>query len=254
MRYRALRLVVGSNISVRVANRSFQIQHNSLSEYRSATSFLKFEPEFLSCFIRAAAQSQVVYDVGGYLGLYSLTAACCNTEAKIFVFEPDASNCQAIERNVLLNELDTVRVLPLAVGDKDGILNIVSRDQGNSCCTNFIDNKPGTEAISVRSTTLDAQVATNQIPPPNLVKIDVEGYEAHVLRGMKTILEDHRPVVLLEVHRQFLERYGESATAIDQFMLKRGYRGTTLRGLEAGKRSSNTQSHVAYFPVGQKAA
>ena len=55
-----------------------------------------------------------------------------------------------------------------------------------------------TATFSVECCTGDGLVESHNVPPPTLVKIDVEGHEEDVLKGMKNILKKYRPVVFLE--------------------------------------------------------
>jgi hypothetical protein len=54
--------------------------------------------------------------------------------------------------------------------------------------------------LDVTCARADDLVASGVLPPPALVKIDVEGAEADVLRGATATLRTHRPLLLLEVH------------------------------------------------------
>ena len=58
--------------------------------------------------------------------------------------------------------------------------------------------------VGIRS--IDTLVEEGKIPPPNLVKIDVEGAELDVLRGATRILTVSRPLLFLEAHSASLER------------------------------------------------
>lgn len=107
---------------------------------------------------------------------------------------------------------------------------------------------------SCTSTTLDALVATEGLPGPDLIKIDVEGYEAHVLRGMQGTLTQFKPTVLLEVHPHLLHQCGESPEEVDDLMASIGYSKTLLRSPGLGTATSHVQSHVSYIHPQAKAA
>ena len=66
------------------------------------------------------------------------------------------------------------------------------------------------EHVDIPIVTIDALVAAGT-PPPDVLTIDVEGAEAHVLRGAVTTLRNHRPLVFVSVHDEFaLHHYGDT--------------------------------------------
>jgi hypothetical protein len=59
-------------------------------------------------------------------------------------------------------------------------------------------NSPARVRVKVRK--IDAMIAGGEIVPPSLMKIDVEGAEAMVLRGARETIRRHRPIIFAEVH------------------------------------------------------
>ena len=251
-RYSAIRLKAGRYLTIAVRGRTFGVFHNSLPEYRAASAFLDFEPEFLDAFAEEAQKSNVVYDIGGYIGLYSLTAASCNSSAEIFCFEAQKENFQAISRNAESNQYDSVHVFQTILGDRESTCVQFTRTGETGRVA--LDSDETTDGEAYNSTTLDAFVASEEIPGPDLVKIDVEGYEAHVLRGMRETLARYKPTVLLELHPQLLHLHGESSSEVDRLMESQGYTKKLLRGPGIGVATSHQQLHVAYEHSGKKAA
>ena len=243
-RYSAIRLKFGGYIKIPLAGRSFGVFHNSFAEFQAARTFLTFEPEFLNAFIEASENSDVVYDIGGYIGLYSLTAASCNSSAKVFCFEAQEENYASINRNAECNQYESVKVFQTVLGDIEATrVNFTRTGETGRVASASDEDSDGEACVS---TTLDAFVASQDIPGPDLVKIDVEGYEAHVLRGMSDTLTRFKPTVLVEVHPELLEMHGESSDEVDRLMASQGYSKKLLRGPGIGKGTSHLQWHIAY--------
>lgn len=244
--------MVGRRVKVQFSDRSFGVFHQSIDEYRAARNFLDFEPEFLEAFKQVAQQARVVYDIGGYIGLYSLTAAAYNPVAEVYCFEAQSENFQAISRNARANDCDSIHVFQTLLGDRESTrLPFTRAGQTGRVASGQVDER---NCESCASTTLDSLVAAEDLPGPDLVKIDVEGYEAHVLRGMEGILTQFKPTVLLEVHPHLLQQHGESSDEVDRLMASQGYAKRLLRAPGIGTVTSHQQSHVVYQHSGRNAA
>ncbi|MGB3542918.1 FkbM family methyltransferase, partial [Rubrivirga sp.] len=144
-----------------------------------------------------------------------------------------------VRHNARLNGFD-IDVLEAAVGGEVGSAWLRT-DKGGPV-TYRID--PGHEGagLEVDVTTVDAMVE-NGFPPPDLVKVDVEGVEVAVLHGMARTLAEHRPSVLVEVHHAV----ADFPDAVDAIATPLGYRATVLEG--GPMPSGGVRAHVALDPA-----
>ena len=144
-----------------------------------------FERSALSVWKDQAKEANVIYDIGGFSGIYGLLAAKVNPNARILIFEPDVINAEHIRKNIKANGLSNCEVDEAAVSDVPGTARF---SQGGSSGERL--SEWGRE---VRVETLD------DLPPANLIKIDVEGAEAKVIAGGKHALQK-KPKIMLEIH------------------------------------------------------
>lgn len=237
-----VRLFAGSVVSVPMAGRRFLVAYRDYHQFRAARRFRRFEPEFLEAFERELPRARCVYDIGGFIGLYALTAATAPHAPRVCVFEPDAANLAAIRRNLDLNGMQTVCLRHCAVGDRNGT---VAMTRAHGSTTSVATGATAHPTDSVPVVTVDGIVAQGEMPP-DLVKIDVEGFELRVLQGMRETLRRHCPVVLMELHPDFLRRFGDSEDAVAAFMQAAGYSGCLLRAPGLGARTTHRQKHVIY--------
>lgn len=178
-------------------------------------------------FAANVAPGNVVYDVGANVGSYTLPASVLVGEAGLVVaFEPLPANLTFLKRHIALNHLTNARVVEAAVWSTDGEL----RFQGTADRVTSHASDAG--EITVRAVAIDALVSAGEMPPPNCIKIDVEGAETEVLRGALSTLREHHPVILLATHgaeqtrecRALLEEAGYVLTPIgmggDEFLAK----------------------------------
>lgn len=162
---------------------------------------------------RLLEPGDVVYDVGGHRGFVALLAARrVGRSGCVFVFEPVEESRRAVEEAVEENGLGPVETFPAAVSDREGEAELFVRE-----ATTVASLLPDGDARrrTVALLTLDAFAADH--PPPDLVKIDVEGAEDRVLMGARRLLEGKRPHLVVELHGPELER------AVRELLAARGY-------------------------------
>jgi FkbM family methyltransferase len=135
-----------------------------------------------------------VVDVGANIGYYMLLFRQLVGDAgRIHCFEPEPENVIELRRNVRRNRLDGVDVHPVAAGDADGRISLHAGINGKVA-------PDGTGSLTVDLRRLDS-VLSHRV---DLMKIDVEGYEGHVLAGAEGLLAAYRPALFVEVHPAFL--------------------------------------------------
>lgn len=144
---------------------------------------------------------QVFYDVGANVGFFSVIAArLTGPQGHVVAFEPVATNCALVRYNCRLNSLRNVELIEDAVGDVAGTGNLLLARYSGGAALDVASAPPDFAGkVSVRVVTLDDLVSQQRIAAPDVVKIDVEGAEIHVLRGMRRVLTERRPVVIFEV-------------------------------------------------------
>jgi FkbM family methyltransferase len=145
-----------------------------------------YERSALLVWKEKAKESSVIYDIGGFNGIFGLLAAKVNPQARVVIFEPDAVSARHIRENIKANGLiNNCTIEEVAISDSKGTVRF---SQGGSTGERLADH--GRE---VRAETLD------DLPPADLIKIDVEGAEAKVIAGGLHALK-RKPIISVEVH------------------------------------------------------
>ena len=177
----------------------------------------------------------VVYDVGAFQGLLTLYFA---RRARVVVsYEPQARNRRRLIENLGLNRVGNVTVRDVGIGAREGTASLVwsaAMPGGGS-----VDPEVGAGIArgaharqEIRITTLDRDIERHSLPPPDLVKIDIEGHELAALEGARQSLLRHRPALFLEMHGETLAQKERSAAAIVAWLEEAGYRD--IRHVETG--------------------
>lgn len=139
----------------------------------------------------------VAYDVGAHVGFFSLLLSRLATASgSVHAFEPRPENVDRLQANVRANHVRNVEIHPVAAADRAGEAAFVLT---SSTLQGHIAEDGVSSAAHVRTDTIDAMVRDG-MPPPHIVKVDVEGTEGSVLRGAVRTIDLHRPLLLLEVH------------------------------------------------------
>lgn len=170
------------------------------------------EPGLTKYFCTLIKPGTVVVDVGANVGIFTLLAAkLLEGTGKIYSFEPTPRIYEILRDNVQVNsflELGIVHLHQLAVTDRSGkaCLSIFNNDSGHN--TLFRDGKADGE-IEVTTTSLDEILATQE--RVDIVKIDAEGAEPLIVRGMQQVIKRNPKIrILLEFAPVHLKRAGRS--------------------------------------------
>lgn len=160
-------------------------------------------------------RNMTVVDVGANIGLYTgLFSRLVGPTGKVISFEPDPCNFAALCAAVEANRLANVEIYDCALHNKQESL-LLLRDPCNSG-NHSLANRPllpgATAAKAVEGRTLDEAVGERSV---DFVKIDVQGWELHVLQGANKIMARGAPLsLLIELWPQGLERNGSSAEKV----------------------------------------
>ena len=136
--------------------------------------------------------AEIVFDVGANAAIYSLAAIAANKNAQVYAFEPTPEIADGINNTVKLNDLARLRVCRLAVTDRDGVASLNryhGGDKADNDGMNFVTLESKTaDSVTVPTTSIDSFCHAHAIARIDLMKIDVQGHEASVLRGAEKML------------------------------------------------------------------
>lgn len=180
----------------------------------------------LDAFLAAREGRGRLLDVGALHGLFALAFTAGRPEARALALDPSPPASEVLRANLRLNPGCEVEPLAVAAGAAVGELRMQLNWQ-------HLEALPaGTAAagaVTVPMVTLD-QLAAERGFAPDLMKIDVEGYELAVLAGARRILTNDRPLLFLEVHPARLAALGSSAAAVGELLGEVGYRLELVEG------------------------
>jgi len=187
---------------------------NSLEEYR-CRSFFDKEPETVAWIESLVKDGDVMYDVGANVGVYSIYAGLQHAGAKVYAFEPLQVNFHRLCANIRLNGVGNVVPLHLALSDRNGIDSLYVSDyrlgaSGSQLGAAVNDKGEAFDPLGteyVPALRMDALGSVFGMPPPNHIKIDVDGIEMRIVQGMAGLLAaDSIRSILIEVNREVTDQ------------------------------------------------
>ncbi len=184
------------------------------------------EREQLEYFIQNIKPNDIVWDVGAFVGMFSMFASeAVGAGGKVYTFEPEHNTADIVRKNCGYNNLTNITLIEAALGDKDGETLIYSSEDNQnaiSCLKPGKNLKKQGTSITIRSG--HSLIEKNEAEVPNVVKMDVEGAEFQALTGMRDILE--RPecrFLFLELHTEDLPRFDSSDLAVRTLLKEAGF-------------------------------
>jgi FkbM family methyltransferase len=182
----------------------------------------QWEPSLYARFKEALRPGMTVLDVGASFGLYSMAAArTIGPSGRVYAFEPARRTVSALRLHLHWNGVaDRVELIEAAAADRTG--SAVFWEQDTSFVASLVEAatrqeerryRAPIEGRRVRTVALDDFCSGRGIEP-DVVKVDVEGSEASVLRGAREVLRRRHALLFLEIHCGFPAGAGGSAEAV----------------------------------------
>jgi FkbM family methyltransferase len=180
-----------------------------------------YEPELQKAIRHWVQPGMVVYDVGANIGYISLLMAkAVGRQGKVYSFEALPVNIERLKQNILSSNTEVpITVIHAAVTDKDQPVEFLVHE---STSMGKVTGAAGREVayenrITVDGITLDTYQSGNNISAPDIIKMDIEGGEVLAVEGMRRLLQEHHPILFIELHGP------ESAKAVAKVLDDYGY-------------------------------
>lgn len=163
----------------------------------------------------------IFFDIGANMGVFTLLAASKIKQGKIFAFEPIPQALRMLYQNIRINNLDDrVTVLEKVASDKDGLENFNIENFNEF---SYISANKGLNNITVSSVRLDTFCKKNNIRFIDLIKIDVEGAEMMVLKGLEELLKKGNIGMLIIELNAGNKRYGSDSQKTLNYLRRFNY-------------------------------
>jgi FkbM family methyltransferase len=190
-----------------------------------------FEQDEMNWVKQFVEDGDVFFDVGANIGVYTLLASrMVGKRGQVHAFEPLASTYDLLSKNMKLNQVENVHLNPVAIGDQVGESDLYINAQaaltglGRTNRGIFL----GVQKVPVWK--LDDYAARNGIRTIDFLKIDVEGYEGHVLRGAAGLIASSPNLIIMsELAKKNFEPLSFSVKEVVDWMQGLGFEAWMIR-------------------------
>ncbi len=185
---------------IKIGRHSFIIPRNILWAYKTG-DYYETNIIFWLNNILENVEYPVFYDVGANYGFYTVKFA--DKCKQIYAFEPVRAVYQILTENVRKNSLTQVAHLNYGISDEEGErkINIYSSSGNNSLFERNIPKGHSLQFVnkeSIELKKLDDFITSQNLMPPKVMKIDVEGAELQVLKSAENTIKKYLPTIIIE--------------------------------------------------------
>jgi FkbM family methyltransferase len=170
------------------------------------------------------------WDIGANIGYFTLLAATAlKNTGRIVALEPGGTAYRTLLKNIGLNDFTNITPVNLAASNSVGEAKLyLTAEIADTGANLFQAGDERTQCETIHTMPLDVFLTQEHLPPPQFLKIDVEGAELAVLQGATRILAEFSPLLLLEMEEKTLQAAGTNKAAIQTWLTPFGYQGAFL--------------------------
>jgi len=197
-------------------------------EYIQAMIYLfgNFEPATIKYLENTIKKDDIVIDIGANVGYHTLIFSyLAGYNGKVYAFEPEPINYKTLKKNIEINNLNNIEAVNKAVSDKKAELDFYVSNSFNKGTHSLVYNpvQHSKVPIKIECLPLSEFIEHNNINRIDFIKIDVEGAEYEVIKGMENAIKRFKPILLVEVNNDAQETHGLSSKALKEYICSFGY-------------------------------
>jgi FkbM family methyltransferase len=198
----------------------------NVCQYYLKDDVLDYEPEQKKAFIELAKQSKVIFDIGTQVGFYAILGAKLGAE-KVIAIDVDKEFLEIAKKQAKLNNVENkIEFIQTAIGKDDNVIEVENFNAISKAKTISLDN-----------------LCKKLNLWPDLMKIDIEGFELEAFRNAKELLK-RKPKIILALHPEFIKKRNKNPKEVLEILLENNYK---IQSLDFLKGEEITQNNLDKF-------
>ena len=193
-------------------------RHDAISEGVVAGKL--WEPHVTKCFKNLINSGDTVLDIGANFGYHTRTLSQCVGETgEVYAFEPQRLINHLLVRNIKNNNMNNVFPLKIALSNNNALVpfsKINWLETGQNMGDSYIYNDKNN--TNNGSNVICMKLDDFYFKKVNLIKIDIQGCEILCLEGMKKLLRNYNPYILIEAEEVCLRRFGYNCKQLFEYL------------------------------------
>jgi len=180
--------------------------------------FGEYETNILKFLKYVLCKGDIFLDVGAYIGDISCIASkFVGNNGIVYAVEPVPEHYKMLRSNIYLNNLKNIITFNFALGNKNTIKNVYIKNNINRGADSLIfTNNSLMTGLRTKVTTINSLIENQEIDMPNIIKIDVEGFELNVLKGAcKLLKSSEAPILIIEYNTYIPQCSGKTKNIYD---------------------------------------
>lgn len=187
----------------------------------AALSLGVYEVFFTAALRKRLTKGMTVVDIGANLGYYTLIASA--RAERVIAFEPEQANANLLEKTLAYNQRDNITLIRKGLGEKTATLSLAVHPYNKGRHTFVNTDEKGVTSVEVEISTLDEELLKLGSPKIDLIKIDIEGWEAKAFRGATNTLQASSPIIMFEFAPQRIRAAGDDPLVMLDTLKALGY-------------------------------
>lgn len=182
--------------------------------------------EEMDCFLRLTLDTRKLLDIGALHGIFSLVFMAAAPDRRAVAVDASALAFARLLYNIHKNQFSDISPIECAMSDEAGVVRMHYEWEHAVAAGTEVEGPAG---LLVEKRTADSLCASLNFDP-DVIKIDVEGHEVKVLKGLRLTLQRCRPLVFLEIHPYHVQMEHDRLQEVEELFSGLGYRAESMAG------------------------